>query len=787
MVQVVLTPVQNALPSYEVGGELGRGAMGIVLAGRHRQLDRAVAIKQLPAAFAADEEVRQRFGHEARTLAALAHPHIVPVYDYVEREGLCLLVMESLPGGTLWDRFIGDGLTMATACTAVLATCAGLQFAHERGVLHRDVKPENLMFAADRTLKITDFGIAQVFGGDETVTTIDGAVIGTPAYMAPEQAEGAACGPAADVYATGTVLFELLSGTLPFSIEGTSVEVLERRVNEEPADLGTVAPNVPAPLVEVTMRSLAREPHDRYQSAEEFGVALAEAATESFGPGWLGRADLTLVATGPIAIAAGPATPPTGDAPGDTAGTASVTGRGEGHRAGVRMDELTPDDLVRVDDLIAPPKRPLLTTALATVMLAGLVVLSAVGLGSSDPTPNTLPSDTIHVAGTDIASNARVEANLADEVPVRIDDLPAGAGDAVYVRLGFSALGVEIPPSRSALLVPADGGGFEAEIDAQRVRVLISGKVTGELRFLDDRKRELRADEFRFESDRPVFLAANGLAGLLVLAFVLTYGWSLSLPLRRGKRRPTAYVAMAILGAVAGAAIVDLVWASGGPQITWQTLVAGAAIGLVTFLAITRATVVAGRRRRLVKARERKAEQPDQVETIGADGITPRPGEDLSRAQARAERRAQRRAKRQAERDGTGPRTSRDTTITGTDPGARTSRDTTITGTDPGARTSRDTTITGTDPGARTSRDTTITGTDPGARTSRDTTITGTDTGPRTSRDTTITGTDAGPRTSRDTTISPAGDDAPPGEDGAPSDEGAPDSEAPGPSDPEEG
>ncbi len=275
MVQVTLTPVQNALPSYDVGGELGRGAMGVVLAGRHRQLERDVAIKQLPAAFASDEEVRHRFGQEAKTLAALAHPHIVPVYDYVEREGLCLLVMEALPGGTLWDRFTGEGVTMATACTAVLATCAGLQFAHERGVLHRDVKPDNLMFAADRTLKITDFGIAQVFGGEETVTTIDGAVIGTPAYMAPEQAEGHSCGPPADVYATGTVLYELLSGTLPFSLEGGSFEVLERRVHEEPQELLEVAPNVPIPLAEVTMRAIARDPDDRYSTAEAFGIAIA--------------------------------------------------------------------------------------------------------------------------------------------------------------------------------------------------------------------------------------------------------------------------------------------------------------------------------------------------------------------------------------------------------------------------------------------------------------------------------------------------------------------------------
>ena len=671
MVQVALTPVQAALPSYEVGGELGRGAMGVVLAGRHRQLERDVAIKQLPSAFAADEDVRRRFGQEARTLAALAHPHIVPVYDYVEMEGLCLLVMESLPGGTLWDRFTGDGITMATACTAVLATCAGLQFAHQRGVLHRDVKPENLMFAADRTLKITDFGIAQVFGGDETVTTVDGAVIGTPAYMAPEQAEGNACGPTADVYATGTVLYELLSGSLPFSIEGTPFEVLERRVNEDPLPLGEAAPNVPAALVEVAMRSIERDPGDRYPSAEALGVALAEAATASFGPGWLGSADITLVATGPITIAAGPATPVAGDTAAWASGGATETGRetmiaGQGapvpldsplraratavHRAGIRMDELTPEDLVRVDDLIKPPKPPLLSLAITALLITLLVVLSVVGIGSADPAPSTLRPGVVRVAGIDVTSGRTINVNLGDDVPVRIRRLPATARDAVYVRLGFSALGLQLPPSRSAPLTPTPAGGLRADVDAQRVRVLVSGKVTAELRFLNARKQELRTDQFRLEADRSVFLAANGLAGLLVLAFVITYGWSLGLPLRKGRHRTSAFIGMGILGGFAGAAVVDVVWALGGPQPTWPTLLVGTALGIGAFVAIAHATLGIGRRRRLEKARARSAAPPEELAAA-----TPAVAEAL------------------------GPRDSRDTTITGAPAGPRDSRDTTIT------------------------------------------------------------------------------------------------------------
>src|SRR5438874_6401149 len=115
--------IEAALPLYEVHGELGRGAWGVVLAARHRQLGREVAIKQLPRAFGADPAVRARFVAEARLLASLDHPHIVPVYDYVEADGLCLLVMEKLPGGTVWSRFTSAGVTPEAACALVLAAC----------------------------------------------------------------------------------------------------------------------------------------------------------------------------------------------------------------------------------------------------------------------------------------------------------------------------------------------------------------------------------------------------------------------------------------------------------------------------------------------------------------------------------------------------------------------------------------------------------------------------------------------------------------------------------------
>ena len=299
-----LAEILAALPDYEIGGELGRGGFGLVREGRHKQLRRAVAIKELPAALAADPRVRARFAAEARVLASLSHPHIVPIFDYVERDGVCLLVMEKLPGGTLWGRFKEHGLGVETTCAHIMAVCAGLHYAHQRGVLHRDIKPENLLYSADGVLKITDFGIAKVVGGGETLATRGGEILGTPAYMAPEQAEGRELGPPADVYATGVMLYELLSGRLPFSEEGGPLAIVYRHVYEDPAPLQGVAANLVPELVEVTMRAISRSPADRYDSCEAFGVAIGEAVTPEWGPDWLAGTDMQIVDSGPISESA---------------------------------------------------------------------------------------------------------------------------------------------------------------------------------------------------------------------------------------------------------------------------------------------------------------------------------------------------------------------------------------------------------------------------------------------------------------------------------------------------
>ena len=153
------------------------------------------------------------------------------------------------------------------------------------------MKPENVLFGEDRVLKVTDFGIARVLGDDDTLATRAGELLGTPAYMAPEQASGADLGPTTDVYAAGVMLYELLSGRLPFSEEGGSLAIVMRHMNEDPTSLVEVAPGVPPRVADVVMQALARHPADRFETAEVFGVAIGQAAGTSWGPaGWNAQA-----------------------------------------------------------------------------------------------------------------------------------------------------------------------------------------------------------------------------------------------------------------------------------------------------------------------------------------------------------------------------------------------------------------------------------------------------------------------------------------------------------------
>jgi serine/threonine-protein kinase len=389
--------IAEALPAYEVGHELGRGAFGRVFDARHRRLDRQVAVKQLGGAFAADPEMRARFLAEARLLAALDHPHVVPVHDFVEHEGLCLLVMEKLSGGTVWQTYKREGISMESACALLLASCAGLHSAHQKGVLHRDVKPDNLMFSAAGTLKVTDFGIAKVVEGATTARTQAGMILGTPAYMAPEQAEGSTLTPATDVYAAGTVLYELLSGALPFPDDGNPLAVLYRHVHDEPVDLAEVAPAVPGRIADVVMRSISTDPADRYPSAEAFGLALAAAATEAWGRRWLYPTGRILLAEGPILAMLQDAA---AELPADV-GSRTTVGPSAPPRARVATTDRPPSP-----ERGTPPRsgrRVALFVGIAAAVAIAMVAV-VVALGRSKSGPPASPGSPLNSAATGAAT-----------------------------------------------------------------------------------------------------------------------------------------------------------------------------------------------------------------------------------------------------------------------------------------------------------------------------------------------------------------------------------------------
>jgi formylglycine-generating enzyme required for sulfatase activity len=263
-----------AVPGYEILKELGRGGMGVVYQARHLHLNRVVALKMILAGSHASEQDLQRFLGEAEAVAALQDPHVVQLYEFGQHEGLPYFTMEFVGGGSLADKLRGTPLTPGEAARLVEQLARGMACAHQRGIVHRDLKPHNVLLAEDRIPKITDFGLAKKVdaGGGLTAT---GAVVGTPSYMAPEQAggQGKHVGPAADVYALGAILYECLTGRPPFRA-ATMMETLQQVLTAEPAAVRQLQPGVSRDLETICHKCLRKEPHRRYASALELAEDL---------------------------------------------------------------------------------------------------------------------------------------------------------------------------------------------------------------------------------------------------------------------------------------------------------------------------------------------------------------------------------------------------------------------------------------------------------------------------------------------------------------------------------
>lgn len=294
--------IGRQLGSYQIVEEIGRGGSSRVYRGYDQERQIPVAVKVIPN----DAEDRvgfvRRFEREVRAIAQLNHPHIVRVFDRGETEELVYLVMQFVGGGTLRQR-LGRALPYAEAAAAIVQMAQALHHAHQHGIIHRDVKPSNMLVDIDdtRQLLLTDFGIAKLTG--MRGLTKSGTTIGTPEYMAPEQAEGKEIDQRADVYSLGCVLYESLSGRPPF-IGSTPVSVLYQQVHSRPAYLRGFNPDVPRELARVVELALAKRPEDRYGTAETLAQALLPFA-EGYLPEQDGLAGQS-IATLPVAPASQP-------------------------------------------------------------------------------------------------------------------------------------------------------------------------------------------------------------------------------------------------------------------------------------------------------------------------------------------------------------------------------------------------------------------------------------------------------------------------------------------------
>jgi len=282
--------VGTTLGHYRITDKIGEGGMGVVYRAHDERLDRDVAIKVLHEDVAQDEDRLARFEGEAKAVAKLDHPNILAIHDFGSDAGVTYAVMELLEGESLREVIKGGGLTPGKAVEYARAIAGGLAAAHDKGIVHRDIKPENVFLTKDGRIKILDFGLAKLTLPDQdlstetptaTLETKPGGLLGTVAYMAPEQVQGQPADHRSDIFALGVVLYEMLVGRRPFG-GGTTVETAAAILKEDPEPISAVSPGVQPALATVVSKCLEKRPEDRFSSAHDLSLTLG--AVESTAP-----------------------------------------------------------------------------------------------------------------------------------------------------------------------------------------------------------------------------------------------------------------------------------------------------------------------------------------------------------------------------------------------------------------------------------------------------------------------------------------------------------------------
>ncbi len=413
------TLIGQTLGKYRIVDPLGRGGMAEVYRAFQENLDRYVAVKVMHAFLADEENFLARFQREAKAMASLNHNNIVGVYDFDVQDGMYYIVMEYVSGGTLKQKLTtlstsGQYMPLSETVQLVLEIADALAYAHSRGMVHRDIKPGNIMINEGGHAVLTDFGIAKILSGPTVTAT--GAMIGTPAYMSPEQGLGQPGDERSDLYALGVLFYQMVTGELPYDAD-TPLAVILKHVNEPVPRPIEMNPNTPEAVQTVIIKSMAKDPNERYQSALEFINDLTAAAAAS---------DLALAA-GVVygAIRDTPTNPPvsgiqaTRIAPADATALSPTAGGA----AAVGATRIASSDQIMATEIAAPvlpgppttsaKKRPIWPIILIVVLF--LIVAGAAGGfvifgGGNDPTPTAtvvvavVPEDTPTDAPTNTAT-----------------------------------------------------------------------------------------------------------------------------------------------------------------------------------------------------------------------------------------------------------------------------------------------------------------------------------------------------------------------------------------------
>jgi ligand-binding sensor domain-containing protein len=374
-------PAGQTIGPYRIIAQIGQGGMASVYKAYHPAMERYVALKILPRQLATSAEFSGRFEQEARTIARLEHAHILPVHDYGEADGYTYLAMRFVEAGTLKDRLRASQLTLAEIDRYFTQLADALDYAHGLGIVHRDLKPANVLLDARGNLFLTDFGIAKLLEGSPQFTGT-GAMIGTPAYMSPEQALGQRVDARTDIYSLGIVLYEMVTGRVPFEAD-TPLAVSLKHVNEPLPLPSSLKPGLAPAIERVLLKALAKAPADRFASMADFIAAWRVAAhgAPEAGTATVAQTALPAASPAPASRAAAQASPP-------TAAAAPAPPPPSANRAPPEAVFLPPASRVAAPVAAQPAARrasPLGLFGLATIaglVLLGLVVCGGLGLAA---------------------------------------------------------------------------------------------------------------------------------------------------------------------------------------------------------------------------------------------------------------------------------------------------------------------------------------------------------------------------------------------------------------------